>query len=263
MALPGATPEQPAVELLIWQAENLVFWDWPNSVYPYWRAYWNREPGCFVQHDQRYEVDPEHLVVIPPYTQVNLHHGRVTRHLYFHFQISAPYHHPPERVWRFPASSWARQTAGHLAEALMEHRDTAGLSLQALALVTHAVSLIPLDYWQMPSADARLHEALMYIELHLHEPLSRDLLAERASLAPGSFARLFQQRMGQSLHQYILRRRVEAAAVHLATSDRSIKQIAHACGFCDRYHLTRVFRQLRGITPAAFRKQRETASSAG
>ena len=50
------------------------------------------------------------------------------------------------------------------------------------------------------------------------------------------------------------RQRVERACVLLHATGNSIEQIAEATGFCDRYHFTRVFTRLRGVSPAAFRK---------
>ncbi|MFH1022954.1 MAG: AraC family transcriptional regulator [Planctomycetota bacterium] len=32
-------------------------------------------------------------------------------------------------------------------------------------------------------------------------------------------------------------------------------ELASATGFCDRYHFSRVFRKLRGVSPARFRKR--------
>jgi len=37
-------------------------------------------------------------------------------------------------------------------------------------------------------------------------------------------------------------------------SGRDIKAIAEDTGFCDRYHFSRIFKQLRGVSPAEFRR---------
>ncbi len=41
----------------------------------------------------------------------------------------------------------------------------------------------------------------------------------------------------------------------LSHSEISIKDVAEATGFCDRYHFSRVFKQLRGVGPAEYRQQ--------
>ena len=47
----------------------------------------------------------------------------------------------------------------------------------------------------------------------------------------------------------------ELAQRLLAETDHAIAQIAFACGFAHQEHLTRVFRQLSGATPARFRRE--------
>jgi AraC family transcriptional regulator len=53
---------------------------------------------------------------------------------------------------------------------------------------------------------------------------------------------------------YVRRLRVEHARRELMTTSRSLADIAHSAGFADQAHLSRVFRQLTGVTPGAFRR---------
>jgi transcriptional regulator GlxA family with amidase domain len=39
----------------------------------------------------------------------------------------------------------------------------------------------------------------------------------------------------------------------LQSSDKSIDEIAQQAGFCDRYHFSRVFRQIIGCAPVKFK----------
>ena len=53
--------------------------------------------------------------------------------------------------------------------------------------------------------------------------------------------------------QYILRVRVEHATELLTHTDRSLADIATACGFYDQADFTRKFGRLTSMTPAQFR----------
>ncbi|WP_089161450.1 AraC family transcriptional regulator [Caballeronia sordidicola] len=67
------------------------------------------------------------------------------------------------------------------------------------------------------------------------------------------FLRLFKRAVGMTPHAWLLRMRLEKA-VALMTANRQmpITEIAHAVGFFDQSHFTRVFRDAYGVTPARF-----------
>lgn len=101
-----------------------------------------------------------------------------------------------------------------------------------------------------------LRNVLDYIESHLTQPLTQREVAAIAHVSPFHFARLFKQATGQSLHQYILSRRI-AAAQRLLLSDRwTLAEIALQVGFTDQSHLTRHFKRHCGVTPKRFAQDR-------
>jgi len=99
----------------------------------------------------------------------------------------------------------------------------------------------------------RLNSVDAFIRAHIGEPLALADLANVAALSPIHFARQFKKATGHSPHQYLLRRRVEAAQ-RLLRTDLPIADIAARCGFSHQEHLTRVFGRLVGVTPAIFRR---------
>jgi AraC-like DNA-binding protein len=70
------------------------------------------------------------------------------------------------------------------------------------------------------------------------------------------FALAFKKTLGLSPHAYVLQRRLEKASYLMLASDDSLSDIALACGMTDQAHLCKVFRQLTGQTPAAWRRER-------
>jgi transcriptional regulator GlxA family with amidase domain len=61
--------------------------------------------------------------------------------------------------------------------------------------------------------------------------------------------------LGQPPHIYGLHKRLDRASIMLRYSTASIKEIADATGFCDRYHFSKTFKQVFKINPSAFRRQ--------
>jgi len=101
-----------------------------------------------------------------------------------------------------------------------------------------------------PSVLRRVRE---YIEAHLENNVSLEVLAGIAGLSLSHFARAFKQSEGVAPHDYLMRRRVHRALELLAGTDLPVSAIACASGFSDQSHLARRFRQHFGITPSRYR----------
>jgi AraC-like DNA-binding protein len=79
-------------------------------------------------------------------------------------------------------------------------------------------------------------------------------LARDCGLSAGHFARASRQSTGYPPHRWLLRRRIERAQDLLLTSDKTLAEIASACGYSNQSHLTRAFGQAVGISPGLWRR---------
>lgn len=89
-----------------------------------------------------------------------------------------------------------------------------------------------------------------FIESHLDEKISLDVLASVAGLSAFHFARAFRQSVGVPPHGYLLQRRLERVKQMLRDSKLPLSEIALAAGFSDQSHLARHFRRVTGISPS-------------
>ena len=89
------------------------------------------------------------------------------------------------------------------------------------------------------------------------EPDYRDLAA-CANVSLSTLRRRFRESVGASLHDYRLECRTARARTLLGETDRPIKAIAAELGYCDVFYFTRQFKQLSGVTPAAYRRSRQS-----
>lgn len=113
---------------------------------------------------------------------------------------------------------------------------------------------LPSDRSGLPAY--RLKQASEYIESHLGQTFTLTKLADELDLSLYYFSRQFKQSTGIAPHQYITRRRIEQAKQLLWHSQLPITDIAFQVGFATPSAFTRLFRQLTGITPKAYRNQR-------
>ncbi len=92
-----------------------------------------------------------------------------------------------------------------------------------------------------------------YIYNHLHETLHVNDLAKRVGMNRSYFSMLFKKETGQSISDYILSKRIEAAKNMLRFSNYSSAEIAAILAFSSQSHFTRVFRAHTGYAPKKFR----------
>ena len=98
-----------------------------------------------------------------------------------------------------------------------------------------------------------LRRTLTHIRAHASRRLSVDEVAQVAGLSPSHFSRVFRTEMGETFVSYLRRLRCEQASELLRSTNLSVQEIAHRCGFSDHSYFTRVFRATMGASPSAHR----------
>jgi AraC family transcriptional regulator len=119
-----------------------------------------------------------------------------------------------------------------------------------------------------PEYERRMHRVIEHIDRHLDRALGLDELAGVALFSAFHFHRLFSAWMGETLGDYVRRRRVEVAAMRLAAQPRvTVINVALSVGFSSAEAFTRAFNTRFGCSPTAWRKQqvafRRTKSNLG
>lgn len=71
------------------------------------------------------------------------------------------------------------------------------------------------------------------------------------SESPYHFARAFKRATGQSVHQYVIARRLAAGRDLLETTPLSIAEVAEQVGFADHSHFARAFKRCYGVAPSS------------
>ncbi len=95
-----------------------------------------------------------------------------------------------------------------------------------------------------------------YIDENLDSRLTLSALAEMCFYNPSYFSRVFKEKFGVSLTEYITRRRLTAAISLLSESDLSVDAIGERVGFSDKNSLYHAFSRYLGTTPGEYRRGR-------
>jgi LacI family transcriptional regulator len=105
------------------------------------------------------------------------------------------------------------------------------------------------------TADPVVSLAMGYIHEHAVEGIDTHDVVRAVRASRSMLAKRFQQTLGYTPHEAIVRARLEAARTLLAGSRLTVEVIAGRCGFRHGEYLTAVFRRRFGTTPRAYREQ--------
>lgn len=101
----------------------------------------------------------------------------------------------------------------------------------------------------------RLNRVIDYIQNHYADNLDLIKLADVACFSRYHFHRVFRALVGETVHEFVRRVRLERAAHKLALDRyKSITEIALECGFSSSQNFARCFKAYYGSTPSIFRK---------
>jgi AraC family transcriptional regulator len=189
---------------------------------------------------------------------------------------------PSERLTQFrrlepgpqttaPESSFAANQQFHLvANSLVELLETARRELErdrelAKASLITASCILYAEIERCSGANGcprgglvawQIARVRAYIDRNLHRAIHIRELSAVVRRSPSHFCRSFKSAFGETPHAYVVRRRLEKACHLMMTSAASLSEIALSAGFSDQAHLSRLFRQASGQSPASWRRER-------
>jgi len=115
----------------------------------------------------------------------------------------------------------------------------------------HVISTI--ERQKNPAPPLLIIKLLDFMRRNSMRDISRDEAARQLGLSPGRFSQVLKERTGRSFTELLRQFRVDRACDMLRTTEKSIAEIASACGFCDQSYFTHVFQDVKGMTPKLFR----------
>jgi AraC family transcriptional regulator len=101
----------------------------------------------------------------------------------------------------------------------------------------------------------RINRVFQYIDENLDSDLSLNTISEIAFFSPFHFHRIFKAITGETLNEFVTRRRIEKAASDLLHKKTGVTEISLKFGFNDNSSFTRTFKKIYGVSPSDFRKQ--------
>jgi len=123
------------------------------------------------------------------------------------------------------------------------------LSSEMIYGYTKAVQEVLRENYSKP-----IRNAVDYIKLHLGEQLTLSDIAKAAGLAPNYLSHAFKNETGDTVTQYIAKKRCQIAEDLLWTTDLSISEVSNHVGYYDSNYFVKVFKAQYGLTPSKYRQ---------
>ena len=122
----------------------------------------------------------------------------------------------------------------------------------AVALASRLIQGFSMTRWRSRQtlSKPQLRRLVDYVEANLEAELTLAELAIVTGVSVPHLTTLFRRTMGQSVHRYVVERRVQRARSLLLAGECSVAQVALETGFAHQSHLARWMKRMLGVTPS-------------
>ena len=100
---------------------------------------------------------------------------------------------------------------------------------------------------------AIIQKTIIYIDADLTADLTLSTMADMNNVSASYLSSLFKKETGETLTEFVNKRRVKLAKNLLKTTNLQIQTIAQHCGILDVHYFSKIFKKYEGLTPKAFR----------
>ena len=235
---------------------NYPDWRHADLSAPFWRFYWNPRGRAEVRFaEASVALDSRRYLLIPPNVSFASHNDAPIDHLYIHFLVKAPYDKVTRDCFEVEPTARSERHLREIVELLgTPARTGLRLSMLCYALLVDALLEVPGDALSSGHDNPRVVKVVEHMEAHLRRGVSNHELARVAGMNVNAFIKFFADKTGLTPQRHLANLRVEKACVLLRFTEMSLEEVSEATGFCDRYHLSRVFKRRRGMSPVKFRR---------
>lgn len=109
---------------------------------------------------------------------------------------------------------------------------------------------------ETPSGNTYVNHAVAYIQNHYSIPVSIEEISDYVGINRSYLSSLFKEYTGMPPVKYLQNFRITRAQHMLTVTDISVESIALSCGYQSPEAFHKIFRQLTGMSPKAFRNEK-------
>ncbi|MCM8539735.1 MAG: helix-turn-helix domain-containing protein [Lentisphaeraceae bacterium] len=245
----------------ILRCQSIKVRHWKTArIRPFWRIYWNATPGALVRADSKeISCSADSLVCIPPGLSVEQTLVQPFEHFWMH--VDTPFLADYElKIYEFPVDKLLVERIEKFTELYMNGE---GESIQAQTIKQLIVYWFLSGLHLTASVNTRevsdlVKNAIQIMEERIQSGISTLELASILGVSAKTLSRQFKKYIEMPPHKFFTSLRIKKATALLFSNKMSLDEISYECGFCNRSHFSRAFRDCYNESPAAFRRDQST-----
>ncbi len=123
-------------------------------------------------------------------------------------------------------------------------------------ILDNHIKLLTKEYSAAPNTYNPLFKNICaYIEEFIYNDISVSEIADALGYSDKHIGRIFKEKAGMTIHEYINKKRLERAEMLLVNTNQSITEISEKTGFNNLTYFNRIFKSRNGLTPREFRRK--------
>ena len=103
--------------------------------------------------------------------------------------------------------------------------------------------------------NSHVQKAIQYMESHYQNNITIEEIADVCRLNRSYFSKLFKEKEGCSPQKFLIRLRLSKAADLLRNTTMTVSTISISCGYPNKLHFSKAFKQHYGVSPREWRSQ--------
>ncbi len=246
----------PSVTVDILATRRIELSEWSLLRYhdPYWRLYWPATSGGLVEiNGETTPLEPGNFYLIPPHTTFSTALTKPFSKWYAHFKLGRLADRAAPGIHRFKATHEIEKTVDALSKLDPAERST--IPWLTVQFVAQALGFLSKEVWSDQRLDDRILRAMEFMGAHFSLKITTEQVAHFAGLSVRNLNHLFQKELRQPPMRVLLDYRLDEACRLLRFGNLSIEEVAEQSGLVNRHYLSRMMRQHRNTTPAAYRDE--------
>ena len=242
---------------------------WNRKAFFHFNAIYLTQKGAFDLwiNGTKYHIPENHVVFIPEGSELQFYfdgNGPLEKY-YTHFHLAIGETNVYE-FFHFPLVFEARNADAieKLFQELIRLRPNQDNPVMQIAQSATLLSLVAEVLSQAGAIPNEMNERIPpelreiaeFIDDHIGEQLTMQMLAEKIGYSTAYFTKKFKLVFGRTPTDYIAEKRIYRAKDELKNTDRTIYGIASSLGFSDASYFSSFFKARTGLSPAFYRKAR-------
>ena len=264
-------------------------WNYHNVISPYYRLYYIDEGIGFISDSSgRFTLEPGYLYFIPSFTICNLNCDSYLSQFFVQFFEESPdgfsLFNNNRNVMKLPATEIDillikrllhinpgrginRSDDPKVYEKAVYYKEYQSLNSEIkthlkfenqgilLQLISRFLNSECFKLNNFQSTPSKILDTMSYVQLHLSKNLTVAELAKRVNQSQDYFSKQFMIHTGQRPLNYIHEKKIERAQYLIATTYKTLLEIAMDTGFSNSPHFSKIFKQIVNLTPGEYRHQ--------